>query len=681
MVYMGIVPATRASPPWLSGLLVTVVVALAGGCNGLPFPRNAEGVSASARDRDVRVDRVLAAEGLEMLDQRRYEDASRLFNAGLKFAPTDAQLHFLNGLAYHLQYIAGNEPALGLAVTGYELALTNDPAHYHAALQLGRLLFEAKQAAKSLEAFRRATEIDARSGDAYLGLASSAYYTHDPNRAQAAAKMAVSLAPGSADALRALAMSNAAAGNDQEAKKAAMRYAIVERDPKAQARLVARLEQWSEWHVAAQSGKVKPNPESEAATGIKPEGQSGGPAPSFAASPAAGAAPKPPAGSARKAWFECQEGGDLPGGTPFGSGPASLPSFQSGSFSGTEADIAPTLPLPSPCEGAGPPPMVVLDVAFIRTEDTASTAHGVNLLRSLTYAFGINRTVRDITRQNDGVGSREITVSRERQSGTGGVDALITYSLNIANATDNRSEVLARPSLVALDRVPSTFFSGRNVTLGVSGQAGGASLVTDRPVGVGLAVTPTFIDAETVALAIRVQRSFIEDVNLNINFNQSLQSSRNLVSANVVLKMGQTLILSGLSEQETQRTTSGVPLLKDIPLLQYLFSERTTQNFTSSVLVLITPRAPVMDSEVMSRTLSHIDTLPDPEKRKYRALIESTMKAKPGEVPYNIEGAYRHALGNTLFLQYRSGDLSLQHWSKPPRLDEFFRELRELLYY
>jgi len=147
----------------------------------------------------------------------------------------------------------------------------------------------------------------------------------------------------------------------------------------------------------------------------------------------------------------------------------------------------------------------------------------------------------------------------------------------------------------------------------------GSSIVTDRPVGVGLAVTPTFIDSETVALAIRVQRSFIEDVNLNINFNQSLQASRNVVSANVVLKMGQTLILSGLSEQETQRSFGGVPVLKDIPLLGNLFKSRSEIRTRTELAIFVTPYIVRSDADADAireriRSRMNQDTLP-PIKR------------------------------------------------------------------
>lgn len=651
----------------LAQLLVAVVVA---SCAIAPETQAPEGLRAA----DARLDRVLAAEGLKLLDQRRYEDASRVFSAGLKYAPSNASLHFLNGLSYHMQYLGGNEGLFGLAATGYELALRNDPAQYRAALQLGRLEFQARRYAEAAKAFQHATRIDARSGEAYAGLASAAYYAHDVAGGMAAAERAVSLLPGDAEAFRALAMTRAAAGETERARQASLHFAALETDPRVRARVDARLDQWNAWHEAGASSPARPPGDLAQSPLPKPPDE-----PERRGEREAGARPPAP-GSARKAWFECDSAGTGTGTSLFASGaPATSSSF----FSSDDSDVLQAPVLPSPCEGAGNPRMVVLDVVFIRTDDTASTSHGINLLESLNVAFVAKKEIIDTILPD---GTRDVTTTRNRSRSFGAVGSdgflsLVNYTLNIANATDNRTEVLAKPTLVALDRMPSTFFSGRNVTLGVSGEAGGSSLVTDRPVGVSLSVTPTFIDDDTIALSVRAQRSFIEELNLNVNFNQSLQTTRNAVVANVVMKLGETLILSGLSEQERQRSMSGVPVLMDIPVLQYLASQNTTQNFTTSVLVLVTPRAPVPDRELLSRTLAHVDTLPDAEKRKYRSGIERALKASDGGAPDNLDATYRHAYGNSLYLQFRSGDLSLQHWSQPSRLDGFFRELRELLYF
>src|SRR3990172_2162777 len=153
-------------PMMKPAVLVTAAILSLAGCSALPGTDTQAG-SISKHAQDAGVSNKVAEEGLRLLQTHRYDDASRVFNAGLKFFPTDARLHFLNGFAYHLLYLAGRQDALALA---------HDPAFYYAALQLGRLQFEAKRYGKSLEAFSRALKIEPRNGEAFVGIASAAYY-------------------------------------------------------------------------------------------------------------------------------------------------------------------------------------------------------------------------------------------------------------------------------------------------------------------------------------------------------------------------------------------------------------------------------------------------------------------------------------------------------------------------
>ena len=58
------------------------------------------------------------------------------------------------------------------------------------------------------------------------------------------------------------------------------------------------------------------------------------------------------------------------------------------------------------------------------------------------------------------------------------------------------------------------------------------------------------------------------------------------------MKFDDTLIISGLSEKETEKLNDGVPFLQDLPVLQHLFRHEDTLDFTKSVLILLTPRKP-----------------------------------------------------------------------------------------
>jgi hypothetical protein len=101
--------------------------------------------------------------------------------------------------------------------------------------------------------------------------------------------------------------------------------------------------------------------------------------------------------------------------------------------------------------------MAIIDVVMLRTEDTVSRSFGSNLLQNLTGYFGMSASLSGSTsNQTSFVGSGP-TSTNLSLGGSLGAGTALAYSLNIANATQNRNEVLARPTLLAIDRLPSTF--------------------------------------------------------------------------------------------------------------------------------------------------------------------------------------------------------------------------------
>lgn len=667
-------------------LLLTLTAALAA-CSSLPAARNPV-LGTDAPLGELRISRVLISEGLQKLRQSRFEDASRVFNAGLKFAPENAQMHYLNGLAYHLLYLRGDDAAKDLAAMGYEMALSIEPAHYPAALQLGRLEYEAKRYPKSVDAYRLATDIQPRSGEAYMGLAMAAYYARDLVMAHSAMKNSVSLLRDNAAVTRVEAMIYAGLGDQASAKQAAARYAVLDTDADANMQLDQRVDQWDAWHTMLRilgaddvSRPIQEPPRLLAQLG-SPVYTNPTPSAAYSYSPPVNAVRSPPSQHpVIPRWFDCDTASVTSSST---SGYASAyGGSSSNSSSGSVDETTPLPALPAPCKDAGNPRMAILDVAIVRSEDTASSSNGVNLLSGLTYVFSRSHQIVDLlTRTSSAPDSRTVTITQQRNNSLSNPanPAGIAYSLNIANATNARSEVLAQPSLVALDRQPSTFFSGRNITLGIAGQAGGSSTFTDKPVGVSLSVTPTFVDDDTMLVAVHAARSFVEQIDPNVSFGQTMQTSRNSVSSNVVLKFGQTLILSGLAEQEVQRTSDGVPVLQDIPVLQYMFRNKTTQNFTRSVLVLITPRKPDMESQQLARLLPSLSHGADADKEAVIRKL-STRPINSNDINPNLDSAYKHALESKLFLQFRVGDMRADDWSTPSRLDSLFRQILSSIYF
>jgi len=57
----------------------------------------------------------------------------------------------------------------------------------------------------------------------------------------------------------------------------------------------------------------------------------------------------------------------------------------------------------------------------------------------------------------------------------------------------------------------------------------------------------------------------------------------------VILSNGQTTVIGGLNKETASETESGVPLLKDIPGIGFLFRSRGKSNSMEEVLIFITP--------------------------------------------------------------------------------------------
>ncbi|MBV9659153.1 MAG: type II and III secretion system protein, partial [Verrucomicrobia bacterium] len=61
------------------------------------------------------------------------------------------------------------------------------------------------------------------------------------------------------------------------------------------------------------------------------------------------------------------------------------------------------------------------------------------------------------------------------------------------------------------------------------------------------------------------------------------------LEANVLIKSGCTLAIGGLLQDETSKQTTKVPILGDIPIVGYLFTEHVNSRTKRNLLVFVTP--------------------------------------------------------------------------------------------
>lgn len=510
----------------------------------------------------------LTKESVDALRAGRSVEAVTKLNRALSLNPARAELHLLTGLAYHLDYLHGNYLARDLAETGYITASQLDAGLAEAHLQLGRLYLDTKRFSRAQTEFLRVLDIEPDHTDALLDLTIASYYARDLKTALGAVRRLNTLQPGDARVMRAASIINAAAGLDQDALNARTGLAALESNPNDLRLVDRRLSQWRALHADSRLAPVKDekNGEQDEPDDDEPEASKNPPATTATGRPIA------------PDWSDCpQRVTDSDGD---GNSDSDYNDYDNNEETGDETRALRALP--SPCSRSPLPRMAVIDATIIHSEEILYTSRGVNLLDGLQVVFSwSNLLTRSIT---DDTLTKTETTERSFAIPTGG----ITYALNIANATDLRNDVLARPTLVALDRKPSMFFSGTSLTIAISGQLSGGDL-EEKHIGISLSVTPTFIDDDTLLLAVKAARSDLEDSSPG-TFVQTLHTTRSSVTTNVLMHMDQTLVLSGLVEKTSLAGQSKTPLLGDVPGLQYLFNSAKTEETQKSILIVLTPR-------------------------------------------------------------------------------------------
>ncbi|TBH17425.1 secretin N-terminal domain-containing protein [Thermus thermamylovorans] len=105
-------------------------------------------------------------------------------------------------------------------------------------------------------------------------------------------------------------------------------------------------------------------------------------------------------------------------------------------------------------------------------------------------------------------------------------------------------------------------------------------------IGIIVEVTPQVTADGQILL--RIQAEVSGNVQRNPVDGDVDRFTKQVVTTTLRVQDGQTVILGGLTAQETTQVQQGVPLLMDIPLIGELFKQRTAENVDRELLVVIT---------------------------------------------------------------------------------------------
>jgi type IV pilus assembly protein PilQ len=151
---------------------------------------------------------------------------------------------------------------------------------------------------------------------------------------------------------------------------------------------------------------------------------------------------------------------------------------------------------------------------------------------------------------------------------------------------DNKADIISNPRITTVNNREARILVGRKIPLIVLDEAGNA--VTQlTTIGITLRVTPHINDDDRITLDLHPEVSDLAGqatVQGGIIINTSEADTR------VIVDDGETAVIGGLIRTNTSKLRRGVPILKDIPLLGYLFSGTTEVKEKRELLIFITPK-------------------------------------------------------------------------------------------
>jgi len=196
-------------------------------------------------------------------------------------------------------------------------------------------------------------------------------------------------------------------------------------------------------------------------------------------------------------------------------------------------------------------------------------------------------------------------------------------------ATNSAVNVLSAPDLLTLDNQKASIMVGENVpfiTSSATSQFELQNIVTQverQNVGVKLQITPTINSDNYLSLKIYAKISAIIPNPSGLNANEvGPTTSNRYIKTEIMIKNNQTVIIGGLIQNTVNKSTTGIPLLDDIPLLGYLFKDKNSSVEKDNLVILISPKIISSSKTLLNITNKH--------NKKFLTSLKNEKQPLPG---------------------------------------------------
>ncbi len=189
---------------------------------------------------------------------------------------------------------------------------------------------------------------------------------------------------------------------------------------------------------------------------------------------------------------------------------------------------------------------------------------------------------------NSLLGATGGTIGFGGQNGDGTLFGLVLNAVE----SDRNSNVLATPSILAMDNEEASFLSGQEIPVTTGevlgdGNSNPFRTVQRQEVGVRLHVRPQITEGNTIRLLIEQEVSSVAGT-VNDDTTDLITNKRE-IQTTVLADNGEIIVLGGLIQQEDEDSVTGVPGLSRVPGVGRLFRSEGTERRRTNLMVFIRP--------------------------------------------------------------------------------------------
>lgn len=244
------------------------------------------------------------------------------------------------------------------------------------------------------------------------------------------------------------------------------------------------------------------------------------------------------------------------------------------------------------------PPQVMIEGKVVEASDTFARDFGVRWsatgknIESGTASDGSQITQRGSL--NIGTGVTATTFGLNYSIGSLDVFGRVDAQLGLFER-EGLVKVLSSPRILAIHNESAEITQSTEVPVfsATSNIANGTETkttsVTYKPVNLKLKVTPLVANTGTIQLNVDVNREFIAEKG-ELSKTPYVSVGKRSAQTKVLVRNGQTAVIGGIYQTDTTQGESKVPWLSDIPIVGWLFKNRSTNSVKTELMIFLTPR-------------------------------------------------------------------------------------------